>query len=241
MMEIRFPVDLQKRFERALLEGEFAPGLALDLATLATRLNASPEKMHEVLLAEYRKGLVAPQVDGRFRILALARPSIDSVFQHTAKQGLVPTADVRAVEIEPASAVVAAKLALPRGAPVYRQERTRKVNGEVIANQRNYIPFQVCPGLEKEDISHSSFQELLEGKYHAIIAEKREQYALVPANAEDLAILSLPAGVRVLVVERLSLSVNAQPLVWAGIHIRTDRYVPVAKLFPEAAELIEER
>ena len=108
----------------------------------------------------------------------------------------------------------------------------------MLANQVNHIPFEICPGLAYDDLSHYSFQKLLEQKYHTVIPEIQEDIRIVPGTAKDLEILSLPEGASVLVVERLSFSANHVPVVWASIHIRTDRYHLVASLWPKAAEVL---
>ncbi len=207
---------------------------------LATVWPTSPDEMRQVLLAEYRKGLV--NVHGEdFEIIGIVGPTLDSLFQHTSKSGLKPSSDVRAAVVVPCPEMAAAKLESPVGSPVYRLERTRIVDDQVLANQVNYIPYEICPGLEHDDMSHYSFQKLLEGKYHTVIPEIKEDIRIVPGSEKDLEILGLPAGAQVLVVERLSFSANHVPVVWADIHIRTDRFHYVEKLWPSAAGLLRER
>ncbi len=239
-MQIEFPRPLQARFEQAILSGELPRGQRVDCDELAARLSASRDAMMKVLAASYRKGLIQPTACG-FEILGLSQPTLDSVFQHTAKAGFKPTSIVRATTTEPATEQVAQKLDLPPGAPVYRQERTRLVNGEVLANQVNYIPYEVAPGLDEKDLSNFSFQQLLEGHYHAVFSEFKESTFLAPCAEDDLRILGLPPGSQMLVIERIGLSVTRRPLVWANIHIRPDRYDYVAGLWPQAAALLKPR
>jgi GntR family transcriptional regulator len=239
-MEIQFPVELQQQVEAAILEGKLLKGQIVTVDEMATAWSASTEDMRQVLMAEDRKGLVRarPEV---FEITGIIGPTLDSLFQHTSKAGMKPTSDVRAAVIVPCPPEAAAKIAVQPGEPVYRLERTRIVNGEVLANQVNYIPFEICPGLEHDDISQYSFQKLLEGKYHTVIPEIVEDVRMAPANESDLAILGLPPGSEVIIVERLSFGATHRPVVWAGIHIRTDRYHYVEKLWPSAARLLESR
>jgi DNA-binding GntR family transcriptional regulator len=94
--------------------------------------------------------------------------------------------------------------------------------------------------LEYDDLSHRSFQETLEQQYHAVVAKTDETFEMVMGTVEDWSILGLPSHSRVLIIQRLSFSVNQIPLVWADIHIRTDRYDYVKNLWPEAASLLNE-
>ncbi len=236
-MEISFPSQLQMRFEQAIVEGKYIKGQTVNSADLAVEFSVPSDDMERVLMAEHRKGLVR-KLENAFEISSIIEPSFDSFFQHTARSGFNPSSAVRAVTIEPASALIARKLAIPLGAPVYRMDRTRNVNEEPVANQTNYIPSEICPGLEHEDVSHYSFQKLLEYKYHTVMADLKEEVNLELATEQDRKVLSLPAGARVLVVERLSFSVTQFPLVWARIGIRPDRYKYVATLWPQAAQVL---
>jgi len=237
MATVDFPRDLQQRFESAIVNGRIPSGFRAAAEKFAADFGASLADMRRVLESAHRKGLVQPAGD-EFEILAPLNPSVESLFQHTSRAGLAPSSSIRRVVVEPAAEHVARRLQVDVGSPVYRLERTRIVNEEAIANQVNFIPYEVCPGLEDDDMSHHSFQRLLEGKYHAVVADVREEVALQAAGAEDQAVLGLQANSPVLVVQRLSLSRTGQPLVWADIHIRPDRYHYVASLWPQAAHLL---
>jgi GntR family transcriptional regulator len=236
-VNIDFPVLLQQQVEQAIIAGQLQAGQTATAPALAAQFRSPEEAMRAVLLAEHRKGLVKRRGD-QFEIVGITGPTLDSLFQHTSKSGQKPASDVRAAAVIPCPEEPAAKIDVPVGAPVYRLERTRIVDDQVLANQVNFIPFEICPGLEHDDLSHYSFQKLLEQKYHTVIPEIQEDIRIVPGTEKDLEILSLPAGASVLVVERLSFSANHVPVVWASIHIRTDRYHLVASLWPKAAEVL---
>ena len=133
---------------------------------------------------------------------------------------------------------MAEKLEVAPDSPVYRYVRTRFVNEEALANQINYMPLEVCPGLEHDDVTRTSFQKLLENKYATVFAGMKERFAIVEANEEDCEILGLAACSTILLIERVALSATNRPVVWANIRIRPDRYSYVAALWPEAAELL---
>ena len=234
-----FPTELQSQIEQAIVDQALPKGGMVTLNELKLMFNANSQALEQVMQAEVRKGLAIQQGD-TYQILGIQGKSLDSLFQHTSRTGMKPASQVRAAIIEPASGIVASKLELTSGEPVYRLERTRVVNDEVLANQVNYIPYEVCPGLEHDDMSRYSFQKLLEERYHTIITDIQEDIRLIPGSPKDLEILGLPEGTQVLVVERLSFSFNRIPVVWASIHIRTDRYHYVAALWPKAAALLPE-
>jgi GntR family transcriptional regulator len=239
MTRYSYPQELQQSFETDIASGALPGGQRFQLSDLQARYGADPLDLSKVLTAAFRKGPIDKDSAGTFGIRGQSRPEIQSVFQHAARSGLSPTSIVRAVEVVPAGVRVAQILQLAQEDSLFRQVRTRLVNGEVIANQTNYIPIEVCPGLETVDLAHSSFQEILEGRFHAVVARVEEHFEIRPACGQDLQILDLEAGANVLIVQRLSLSSNLLPLVWADIHIRTDRYHYVKELWPQAAELLQ--
>lgn len=237
-MENDFPRELQQLFEQHIVGNRYSKGAIFTPRELAGQFGVDENQMRKVLQVEYRKGLVARKNDDHFEILELAPPR-DSVFSHTQKLGFNPTSIVREVVIEPATSQVAERLDLDVGDAVYRFVRTRYVNGEALANQTNFIPFEICPGLENDDVSHYSFQKLLEEKYLTFSEKFDEKFSVVPATDEDRGILGLPAGAMVLYVDRISLSATNRPLVWSNIRIHPDRYQYVSKLWPSAAKLLK--
>jgi GntR family transcriptional regulator len=238
-----YPRALQGRIEQMIAGGKYAEGQVVTIHELAAEQEATLKQIEQVLLTAYRKGLVdkVAQEDGGFRVQGLPTTDFASVFTHTASEGLKPRSLVRDVEIEPATPVVAEKLEVDVASPVYRYVRTRYVDEQALANQTNFMPFAICPGLEHDDVSRYSFQKLLEEKYFAVLMEMKEWFRLVPATEEDQEILELPDTSAVLVVERIALSATGWPLVWANIRIRPDRYEHVAALWPQAAHLLAEQ
>ncbi len=235
-----FLTILQEKFESMILDGRLTAGETIDFNYIRGQLNASPDEMKKVLSSDFRKGLIDRKEDGSYYVLTASHPSIESVFQHTARMGYKPTTIVRDVQMIASSAEIAQRLMVNPGDLVYIQVRSRLVEGQILANQYNYLPIEVCPGLEKKDLSRRSFQETLEQDYHAVVAEVKETCRLAPANENDQLILDLSVNDEVVIVERLSLSATRQPLVWADIHVRIDRIDYVAALWPNAARLIKE-
>lgn len=237
-MKTDFPRDLQRQFETQLLGGALGHSEVWSVPALAEHLGASDDDVRRVLAAAHRKGLVAKAAADQFRMLGLAERGVGSVHAHTQERGLKPTSQVRAVEVEPATEAVAAQLAVGVGTPVYRFERTRCIDGSPLANQVNYLPFDVCPGLEEEDVSHRSFQGLLEETYHVFLTSAEEDLAIVPATPQDREVLGLSPGASVLEISRLARSATVQPVVWAILHVDPSQYRYVAELWPAATGLL---
>ena len=138
-----------------------------------------------------------------------------------------------------ADAFLAEKLELTEGAPVYRQVRTRLVDEQILANQYNFIPFEICPGLEGMDLSRRSFQVTLEKDFHTVITRINETYSLGDPIRDDAEILDLQTGDQVLIVERMSFSSSNMPLVYADIHVNPLQFHYVERLWPDAVEFVK--
>lgn len=236
-----YPSTLQQTLEAMLLDGSLPVDSIIQVDDLNVHLGASRTDTALVLRSAHRKGLVDHCADGTYKVRAPAKASIESVFQHTARLGFKPTTVVRNVQLIEANAEVARRLKVDCGELVYLQVRSRLVQDQMLANQHNYIPIEVCPHLESKDLSHRSFQETLEQDYHAVVLHVEENCQLLPADQEDRQILGLGEHDDVLIVQRLSLSATRQPLVWADIHIRIDRINYVAALWPNAARLLKQK
>ncbi|MFP4344739.1 MAG: GntR family transcriptional regulator [Anaerolineales bacterium] len=238
-MKIDLPLNLQRRFEAALRGSALERGVVWSPAALSERFEVPEEEMRQVLAVAHRKGLVARMAEDRFRILGIADRGVKSVHAHTQKQALRPSSQVRGVSVEPASREVAEQLAVEIGAPIYRFERTRCVQEVPLANQMNYLPLTVCPGLENHDVSQRSFQALLEEEYAVVLTDAVERLTMVPATAQDASVLGIPPDARVLEIARLALSATAQPVVWAILHINPQGYRYVAEIWPTAVRLLD--
>ena len=241
MADYTFPQSLQSQFEFDIVHGVLIKGQNISFTDLIKRYQADSTDLNRVVTSAIRKGLLDQITDDQFCILGKSQATVISVFQHASKSGLAPQSIVRAVVVKSASKFVAQKLKIEAGESVFLQTRTRMVNNEVIANQNNYIPIEVCPGLEEVDLSCTSFQTTLEGQFNAVVADIEEHFELSPGSQEDVDILEVEQGSDVLIVQRLSLSPSGLPLVWADIHIRPDRYHYVKELWPEAAAVMDQK
>lgn len=234
-------IDLQWRLENQIFSGNWKQDTLFDIKDLASKYHTTVKEINEVIPILLRKGLVRNDVNGTIRIQKIPQAHIESVFQYADKLHLKPRSIVRSVEIIPADDFIAEKLALKKDCDVFVQVRTRLINDEVIANQYNYIPYEICPGLEEVDLSTTSFQVTLENKFHTVITRIQELYALEYPKRDDLQILGLLPDSKILAVQRTSYSQNDYPLVFADIHVNLQKFQYVAALWPKAGELLKSK
>jgi DNA-binding GntR family transcriptional regulator len=240
MERVDFPVDLQRLFEEDIVKDQFDLNAIYSREYFENRYNAEKKDMDSVLRGIHRKGLIFRDVNGKVKILGLPTAKITSVFQYAEKSQLKPSTIVRKVEILPADDLIAEKLDIEPQSPLFVQVRTRKINDEVLANQYNFIPYEICPGLETLDLSRSSFQVALEKDFHTVITRIQEDYFLSAPARDDMEILKLNQQEQVLVVQRTSFSRNNLPVVFADIHVNPRQFHYVKDLWPDANSLIKQ-
>lgn len=239
MKHQKFPVTLQRQLESKISSGIFSAGQILHVENFSNLFHASIEDIQLVVSSLERKGLIIQNTDGSIQILGVYKAAIESVFQYAEKSKLKPKTIVRSVTVVPAEESIAKKLWMSAGDPLYVQVRTRMIDDRILANQYNFIPYEVCPGLEDVDLTRASFQVTLENKFHTVIARIEETYALNPPEQDDGEILSIAQDEPVLVVQRTSFSRNEFPLVFADIHVNPAQYHYVKDLWPNAYPLLE--
>ncbi|MBQ9620741.1 MAG: GntR family transcriptional regulator [Atopobiaceae bacterium] len=88
-------------------------------------------------------------------------------YDQVVSQGSVPTSKVLTQDIQPADKLVAAKLKIKRGDPVFCLERVRYVDGEVFSVNSSRISYKLCPKLTEHDFSgDASLHHVLESYGH---------------------------------------------------------------------------
>lgn len=235
-----FPVQLQRNFEADLVGGEHAVGSTLGLFDLGEQYGVRLLDIETVVKAAVRKGLLKPVDSHRFRVLGLPTAQVKSLFQHAQHSGQKPTTVIRSLEVVTPNQATIDKLQLAENAPVWQQVRTRLVNGIVLANQHNYIPFELCPELGDVDLSQASFQTTLEKRFNTVIVRINETYTAGVASREDAKVLDISLESSVLVVERMSYGYTDMPLVWATIVINPAHYEQLSALWPDARPLLDQ-
>ena len=88
-------------------------------------------------------------------------------YDQVVSQGSVTTSKVLTQDIQPADKLVAAKLKIKRGDPVFCLERVRYVDGEVFSVNSSRISYKLCPKLTEHDFSgDASLHHVLESYGH---------------------------------------------------------------------------
>ena len=239
MLPTQYPAELQYQIEKDIAVEKLTAGNVSTFEEFKNLYSARSDDLNLVLKSIHRKGLICFEEENRIRILGFPESGITSVFQYAEKSQLNPSTVVRRVDVIQADSLIADKLAIEIGSPIFVQVRTRMIKNEILANQYNFIPYFICPGLELLDLSHSSFQVALEREFHTIITKIDEQYKMALPSRDDTEILGINDTDHVLVVQRISYCRSNLPVVFADIHVNPQLFHYVEDLWPEAVELVQ--
>jgi DNA-binding GntR family transcriptional regulator len=220
-------VQIESWLADAVAGGRLAPGDRLPPEReLASRAGVSRMTLRQALDSLERRGVVARQV-GRGGGTLVAAPKLElaglaGLSDQLRAQGRAAGARVLSAEELPASAAVAAELALEPGAPVYELVRVRFADRVRVALEHTTLPADAFPGLLAEPLTGSLY-ELMRARYDDVPVRAHERLEPVLASAEEAAALGIEVGGPLFRVERTGYGATGRALEWSRDLFRGDR------------------
>jgi GntR family transcriptional regulator len=147
-----------------------------------------------------------------------------SFSEETRNRGMQPSSrliDLR--QIVPSSKILKA-LNLQPGSEVYAVERLRLADDKPMAINNSFLPLDICPGLDQEDLSSGSIYKLIEEKYRLQIGYAQQVLKPVIASRVEADLLQMKTGGPLLLVEGTTYLVDGRPLEYNRLLYRGDRY-----------------
>ncbi len=209
--------------DRLPAEDELAQRYAVSKATVRQALNELAQA--GILRREQGRGTFVAE-----RKVEQGPRELTSFTQEMHKRGLRPNSRVLQQDVLVAEQEVAERLELAPGSSVFRLKRLRLADGEAMGVQTAYIPLDLVPHLEKEDLARSSLYEIFEKKYGLIPAQARETHFAVRLGAEEAELLGAEEGSAGLAAERVTLLSSGRPLELVHSVMRGDRYKIILEL-----------
>lgn len=206
---LRIAEDLRRR----VTDGEFGRGHVLPSeADLAASYDASRLTVRRALGILREEGLV----DARrgFGWFVAAHPlehtlgHLGTIEEQIARTGETAERNVLKFEFVVARGRVADVLGVPR---VLRVDRVNTASGETIARVIAHVPEELAADLSLKQVREKSLYDLLPVE----IGSATQRISAVAASEEDAALLGVPPGSPCLQSERITLTVDAVPAVYA--------------------------
>ena len=217
--------DLRAR----LAEGAFTVDFPGELA-LAEQYAVSRHTVREALRRLRAEGVVTAARGRRPQLapVEVEQPlgALASLFAAVESRGLEQRSIVRALDVR-ADGVVAARLGLEESTPLVYLERLRLAGPEPLALDRVWLPAEIARPLLGADFTHTALYDELSQHCGVRLTGGREQVRAVLATRGERALLHLPAGAALLMVERTG-CLHGRPLEFRHTLVRGDRYAVTA-------------
>ena len=118
---------------------------------------------------------------------------------------------------------VAAELNVNLGAPVVKLVRLRYVDDQPFDIATNFLPAQLFPGLEREDMVTASLYALLRTKYGIQLDHGVRLAEAAPCSPEEAKLLRIKTSVPLLVIQSTMYDVDNRPVEYGVAKQRGDR------------------
>jgi GntR family transcriptional regulator len=200
-------------------ERELADALTVSRMTLRAAVD---ELVNEGLLLRQR---------GRGTIVAHVRISKQaqvlgfmSFSEEMRARGLTPSSRILEFKSEIADAAVAAQLDLPLGAQVILLKRVRLANGEPMALERCYMPYERFSRLLQFDLATRSLYDILEKEFETRPTVCQETVEAIALDAPEARELGCKRGAPALLVTRVTRDARGTYIEAEQTLYRSDRY-----------------
>ena len=152
-------------------------------------------------------------------------------------RGQRPGTKVISAAMHVADEVIAEKLHINPGTPIFRLQRLRLADEEPLAIELSQIIFKNCERLLEENLEQNSLYRLLEAKYGITLMEADQEIEAGLASNEDAQLLKIAPGSAVLYTRRVTYTERNQPVEYAQsvycghkytfyTHMRREQLVP---------------
>lgn len=221
---------VREALNTAIAAHQWLPGVPLPTETELA-------KNHGVSIGTVRKAVDSLVSDGvleRFQGKGtfIRRPDFQSslfrFFRHVSADGTVRVPESRILRREEAAmpAAVATALNLAIGTPAIRFTRLRSLDGKPLLLEDIFLPVdRFRPLLE---IDPREFGDLLYPLYEqycgVIVTSARETLSAEAVTARHARLLALEVGAPVIVIERVALALDRQPLEWRQSRGSADQF-----------------
>ncbi|WP_459616394.1 GntR family transcriptional regulator [Bordetella sp. 2513F-2] len=148
---------------------------------------------------------------------------IDALMTHLAMMGMQTQVRLLSLEVEPASAAVAARLELAVGAPVHRALRVRSYDGVPFSLLTTHVPDAIGRRITAEDLAARPLLAIMRG-LGVQVARAEQALSATLADPAAAQALDVPVGSALLRLHRLVRDADGTPVESLHALYRPDRY-----------------
>lgn len=158
------------------------------------------------------------------------------------------TDDMRALNVKAYSKIIQSKvvkakeefralLSLHIESEVYELIRLRYASDDPLLLERTYVPYYLCPGIEKEDFQSTSLYNVLRTKFHLNMSNAVETYEAVKMSKEEGKLLNCATASPAFFVKRIAYLDNGLPFEITNSIVRSDKCIFKVELKADASQV----
>lgn len=221
--------QIRDQIEAMIKTGKLRPAQVIcSEGVCATRLGVSKMTVRQAYQALRAEGLLVIE-KGKRPIVSTGRVQKDfhrlrGFTEEMSRRGLKPSSKLLQVERVVPDSATAGLLRLQEREEVYRVERLRYTNKDVVGLETTILPARLCPDLEKQDLENQSLYALLNAHYDIGVEWSEEELASVPAEREHAKLLQVNAGFPLFSMRRIGHNKEDLPVEYTISLFRGDRY-----------------
>ena len=235
---IPYYYQLEQLLREKIENGRLKPGDILPSeAELCSTFRVSKTVVRQALNKLCQDGIVYKEKGkGTF----VAEPKLQEKFvqrtygfyQEMKEKGLEVESKVLEHELIEPPTRIKTLLKLREGQKVVKTSRLRSVNRELIMFTTTYVRSDLCPGLEKEDLTNRSLYQLLWDKYGLKISYGHRTLEAVAASKYEADMLKVPKSSPLVYLESVSYLEDGTPIEYFEAWHRGDRCKFAIELVP---------
>ena len=218
-------VKLKEEIQQSIENGSLVPGDRLP----SERELAEAKGLSRMTVRQALSELVAAgalyREQGRGTFVSarkMQQRNIASFSETVRMRGYMPSTRVLEFAIARPPGDIAQRLMIP-DSEVYRAMRIRLADSTPVAVEEVFIPFHICPGLERVDLAGSLYRLMTETFGHRIGSADSSVSALLP-GARYQEYLNIPRNTPVLKINSLYYSASGTTLYYERAIYRADMY-----------------
>lgn len=235
---IPYYYQLEQLLREEIENGKLKPGDALPSeAELCSTFIVSRTVVRQALNKLCQDGIVYKE---KGRGTFVAKPKLQEKFvqrtygfyQDMKERGFEVESEVLEHELVESPAGIRTLLKLTEGQKVVKTSRLRSVNKELIMFTTTYVRSDLCPGLEKEDLTNRSLYQLLWDEYGLKISYGHRTLEAVAASKYEADMLRIPRRSPLIYLESVSYLEDDTPIEYFEAWHRGDKCKFAIELIP---------
>ena len=230
--------QLEQLLREKIENGKLKPGDALPSeAELCSIFGVSRTVVRQALNKLCQDGIVYKE---KGRGTFVAKPKLQEKFvqrtygfyQEMKEKGLKVESKVLEHELIEPPTRIRTLLKITKGQKVVKTSRLRSVNKELVMFTTTYVRSDLCPGLEKEDLTNRSLYQLLWDKYRLKISYGHRTLEAVAASKYEADMLKVPRRSPLIYLESVSYLEDSTPIEYFEAWHRGDKCKFAIELVP---------